>query len=105
MSQIASVAGARKEKGERKPKYDTPVRRDAEGGTEAELDAGRGTEAPLPLSLALHVLHTPNFPLSLPLSSACHAGYVKQYSLLTSSFTFRAVSSTIGGWIGKTAYN
>ena len=34
-------------------------------------------ERKLPLSLALRVSRAPNFPLSLPFSSACHAGYLE----------------------------
>ena len=61
---IACVAGARKGKGEKKSR--TRAREAMSWGE------GGGTEAPL--SLAPRVSRAPNFPLSFPLSSACHAG-------------------------------
>ena len=38
-------------------------------------EINNGLAAGAPLSLAPRVSRAPNFPLSLPLSSACHAGY------------------------------
>ena len=55
-----SVAGARKGKGKGKSK------------SGARRDAGRGEGTGV--VVALRVSHATNFPLSLPLSSACHAG-------------------------------
>ena len=61
---LACVAGARKGKGEEKIRRVRNARSEGEGKR----------KLPLPLSLAPRVSRAPNLSLSLPLSSACHAG-------------------------------
>ena len=47
---------------------------------------------PLPLSLAPRVSRAPNFYLSLPLSSACHAGYILRDELIQLKMALDTVS-------------
>ena len=77
---LACVAGARKGKVEGKPKSGARAKRDAERRDGRGRGWGGGGERkrfPLSFSLApraSRVSRAHNFPLSLPLSSACHAG-------------------------------
>ena len=62
---LACVAGARKGSGDGEIGRARNARREGEGKR----------KLPFPLSRAPRISRAPNFPLSLPLSSACHAGY------------------------------
>ena len=57
----------------------------------AQDEINNGLAARAFLSLARRVSCTPNFPLSLPLSSTCHAGYIKARLLPLTNFLHPAL--------------